>query len=101
MKIFLLAITLLTSFASHADQNLRVEIMSADGEREISIGTMLSPPGLGAVGRAKIIAKKNLKKKCNDELNGKIVGEIKYETLRFDSGIMAAIVRATGECKYE
>ncbi|MBC7428800.1 MAG: hypothetical protein H7336_09335 [Bacteriovorax sp.] len=74
--------------------------MKAEGQKDISFGTMLSPPGLGAVGRAKMFAKKNLKAKCAKELNGKIDGEVTYEVLRFDEGIMAALVEATGKCKY-
>jgi hypothetical protein len=106
MKITIVSLIILANFATNlfaddkSDQQFRIEAMSAEGQKDISFGTMLSPPGLGAVGRAEMIAKKKLKQKCKDEFNGKIEGEIKYTTLRFDEGIMAAVVRADGNCKY-
>ena len=89
----LLVLTLSTHIiASESnDQNSRTEAMKAQGEHEAS---------LFAVTKAKSNAKKNLKQKCQRELNGKIIGEISYKLLSYDGSDMIAHVEAEAICKY-
>lgn len=98
MKKFLIITMLVLTSTVFANGN-RVETITATGFKEITMGGMLNPFG-GAVKSAQKIAKKELVKKCKNELNGKIVGEVKFETVRFDSGIMGAEVEATGNCEF-
>lgn len=98
MKTFLI-LTLFVSTTTLFANEKRVETIRATGFKEISIGGMLNPFG-GAVKGAQKIAKKELVKKCQNELNGTIVGEVKFETIRFDEGIMGAEVEAIGNCEF-
>lgn len=103
MKTSLIILLQVISFSTTVfanDQEFRIEVMSANGSKEMTYGTILSPPGLGAVGRAEMRAKKKLKAKCELELNGKIVGKIQYETIAFNGSDMTAHVKATGNCQY-
>ena len=96
MKIIMLAFLLSSSVYAN---DKRVEVISAKGFKEITLGGMLNPFG-GAVKGAGKIAKLALKQKCARELNGKITGEVTLTTLRFDEGIMGAVVEASGSCEY-
>ena len=100
MKLILLISLFSSSLFADESNQYRFEEMSATGSREVSMGTLISPPGLGAQARAKWIAKTNLKEKCKRELNGKIVGEISVEITSFHSGDMTAHALAKGSCRY-
>lgn len=93
MKLLIAFVLVISSTAFASNQ---VEL-KAQGFKEITIGGMLNP-FTGAVKGASKLAKKELIKKCN-EMGGEIVGEITFETLRYDEGIMGAIVEATGTCQ--
>lgn len=101
MKILFTCLLVLSFTCAFAhDTEARFEMMSSFGDKEITFGTLFSPPGLGAVRRAKMRAKKVLKEKCATEFSGKIKGKIIYKKITLSKGDMTAHVAATGECHF-
>jgi hypothetical protein len=96
-RIIALILTLLT-YSAFANKGAVAKI-SATGQKNITLATIINPFG-GARSGARLIAKQNLIHKCKEKFNGTIVGTIQYKTIRFDEGVMAAIVKASGECQY-
>lgn len=95
--IVLLTITLSAQTMANGQKEIVIE---AEGFHEIGMGTMLNPFST-TVSRAETKAKKNLRKRCKDEFDGKIVGVISTELVRYDSGIMGAVVVARGICEID
>ncbi|CAM4474169.1 MAG: hypothetical protein LEGION0403_FIIPPAGN_02808 [Legionella sp.] len=100
MKKNMLGMTFLILSCSTFASGVHIEKLSARGEKNISFRTIINPFG-GALSEARSIAKEKLIQKCAAQFNGRIIGKIEYKTIRFDEGIMAARVRADGNCEYE
>lgn len=98
MKTALISLFLFLVLQTFANAQTLTVAMKAEGFHEIEIGTMLNPFST-TVSRAETKAKKNLRKKCKDELDGKIIYEIELELIRYDAGIMGALVEARGICE--
>lgn len=96
-SIIALILTILT-YSAFANKGAAAK-MSATGKKNITFATIINPFG-GALSEARRIAKQKLIHQCQEKFNGTIVGTIQYKTIRFDEGVMAAIVKASGECIY-